>query len=113
MALDVYLSKVRPIEEKRYAVVFTRNITHALIPMAEYLKVYEPIWVPEENNIYQAKDLIPILEKAITKMKKNPARCKKYNPKKAIGTYEEFLLFLSSYLEYCVKYPESFVSISR
>jgi len=92
---------------------FSQNITHNLGAMADEGGFYEALWRPEEVGITQAKQLIPILRKAIADMEDNPARFEKHNAPNGWGLYEHFLPWLRKYLEACLQYPEAVISVSR
>lgn len=107
MSLDVYL------EEERVVNIFERNITHNLIDMAEVAGLYDALWRPEDINIEKADDLIPVLEKGLAKLKKDPNFYKKYSPENGWGSYEGLVNFIEDYLAACKNNPEAKVGVSR
>ncbi len=94
-------------------VVFEANITHNLNLMAREAGIYEACWRPENINVINAKDIIPVLEKGILEMKATPDRFKKFNPDNGWGCYDDFIVWLERYLNACKKYPESEIVVNR
>ena len=107
MSLDVYLIKVKPTS------VYSANITHNLGKMAEKAGIYKALWRPEEIGIKKAKDLIPILEAGLEKLKRKPAYFKKLNPKNGWGSYEDLIEFVENYLAACRENPTAKIEVSR
>lgn len=91
--------------------VFTTNITHNLIKMAEEAGIYKYLWEPEENNITKASQLIEPLENALALLKSKPNHFKKYNDQNNWGTYEDFMDSIEKYLDACKQYPHAEVEI--
>lgn len=92
---------------------FSKNITHNLGDMAEAAGVYEACWRPEELNITQAGHLVPILKLGLHRLKKNPEKYKKLNPKNGWGTYEILVKFVEEYLDACEMNPNAYIEVSR
>jgi len=125
MSLDVYLQGDEIIkkctcshcwnehEHKYREELFWANITHNLNGMADEGGFYEAVWRPEQNGITEAKQLIPILKKAIEDMKAEPERFKRHEPENGWGNYDGFLSWLERYLEACRNYPDANVGVSR
>lgn len=93
--------------------VFEYNITHNLNTMAEKAGIYQHLWRPEELNISYAKDLIEPLRNGLKKLLDNPDYFKTFNPDNGWGDYSGLLRFVEEYLEACIEYPESIISVSR
>lgn len=93
--------------------VYSANITHNLIYMAQEAGIYRELWRPEEIGIKKARELTKPLSQALHELKSNPERFKALNPKNGWGTYEGFVEFLYSLLETCYKYPEAEIESSR
>ncbi len=108
MSLDVTLSC-----HNCGSIRFESNITHNLNLMAEEAGLYGAVWRPEENGVFEAHQLIPILEAGIALMKSDPARFEAFNAKNGWGLYENFLPWLERYLEACRQHPNATVSVSR
>jgi hypothetical protein len=119
MSLDVTLGE--PFIECPYCVdcftddgeLFSANITHNLGKMADAAGIYKACWCPEELGITQAKDLIPILTEGLNKLKFNPGKYKKYDAENGWGLYEHFVPWVEEYLNACIEYPTSTISVSR
>lgn len=107
MSLDVYLMETKPTE------VYWSNITHNLTKMAEEAGIYMALWRPEEIGCKLARDLIPILEDGIKKLKSDPNRFKKHNPPNKWGSYDGLVRFASDYLLACKENPNATIEISR
>ena len=107
MSLDVYLTEMRPL--RRYEA----NITHNLTEMAEAAGIYKALWHPEEIEIKQAGQLIPILEKGLAELKKHPAKYRKLAPENSWGSYEGLVAFVENYLAACKEFPDADVSVWR
>lgn len=101
MSLDFKLTRIEPVE------IYSKNITHNLIIMAELAGLYNILWRPKENGYFKASDIIIKLEKGIKKLKSKPEYFKKYNPKNGWGSYEIFLCFCESLLQACKENKES------
>lgn len=113
MSLDVYLSLNKCPHCGRADEVFGQNITHNLINMADEAGIYGILWMPEENGITTARQLITPLRKAIADMKADPKRFKKHNAGNGWGMYEHFVPWLENYLQACEAMPDAAVSVSR
>lgn len=111
MSLDVYLT-TKDIDGNEIG-VYDSNITHNLGEMANKAGVYYALWRPEEKNWTTAKDITPILEKGLTKLKAKPEYFRKFNPDNEWGSYEGLVEFVESYLEACKKYPSAILKVSR
>lgn len=140
MGLSVYLSRKKWtsydkgktfIEEKE--TVYSGYITHNLGEMAVNAGIYKAIWRPhrliegynipendhqaeykfEKENQVVAKDIIPILETGLAKLKDIPEYFKKYNSSNLWGMYEDFVHFVEDYLEALKKYPDATIRTSR
>lgn len=130
MSLDVYLSD--PTSTYETEDLYSANITHNLGQMAGEAGIYNALWRPyklkpdfidpnnyekemdfESKQIIVAKDLIPIVEKGLNKLKSNPEYFKKFNSPNGWGMYEHFVPFVEDYLEALKQYPEAKVSVSR
>lgn len=120
MSLDFYLKSAKPIKKEcicaecnnkhtreDYEHCFSSNITHNLGAMANAAGIYEALWRPEEIGAKEAKQLIPILEVGLKKLKENPEEYKKHNAPNGWGMYEHFVPFVEEILEACKKYPEA------
>lgn len=92
---------------------YSTNITHNLINMADAAGLYMCLWYPSDIGIYKASQLIPLLEKGIKDMEKNPEMFKEFNAPNGWGTYEQFLPWLKELLAACQEYPNSNVYLSR
>lgn len=93
--------------------VWEGNATHNLTEMADEAGLYKPVWRPEEEGIKQAREMIPILEKGIERMKADPERYKKHNPSNGWGSYEGLIGFLERYLAACREEPDATIRASR
>ena len=107
MSLDVTLRAVRPVN------VYDANITHNLGGMAKAAGIYKALWRPEEIEISQAGQLIPILEKGLKELTKHPVKYKRLNPPNGWGDYEGFVEFVKNYLQACRENPDAMVLANR
>ncbi len=116
MSLDVYLRDSVDDECKccwqQTQDLYWANITHNLNTMADKAWIYEALWHPSEIWAVKAKDIIPLLEKGLKKLKDNPTKYKKYNSKNWWGTYEHFIPFVEDYLEACKWDSEAYIIVS-
>jgi hypothetical protein len=103
MSLDVYLEQS----------VFTRNMTHNLAEMADHAGVYDCIWRPDENNIYEASELVTPLAKGLSLLLSDPEMFKRYNPENGWGSYDTLVRFVAEYLQGCINHPDARVRVSR
>jgi len=111
MSLDVYLN-TKDVDGNEIG-VYDSNITHNLTEMADKAGIYYALWRPEEKGWKQAKDIVPILEKGLTKLKAKPQYYKKFDAENGWGTYKHFVPFVEQYLEACKQYPSAEISVSR
>ena len=93
--------------------VYTSNITHNLVKMAEAAGIYKAVWKPEESGYEIAEELIEPLTRGIAAMKADPEHFKKFNAANDWGKYEDFLPWLEEYLHACQAYPRALISVSR
>lgn len=107
MSLDVSLYVTQPIE------VYTGNITHNLIEMAEAVSLYIPLWRPEDRGWTKASELIEPLRSGLALLQSDPYRFEKYNSKNGWGTYYHLVQFVENYLAACEKYPDAKIEVSR
>lgn len=112
-------------------IAYHANITHNLNKMADEAGIYEALWRPyklktdrvfdtydkelafEESCRIQAKEIIPILEEGIERLKSDPRYFKRFNAENGWGTYEQFLPWVSKYLKACTEYPDAVIEVSR
>ena len=113
MSLDIWLTEKTCECCGRGDEVYDANTTHNLTDMADAADIYGVVWRPEENDINSASDLIPHLEQAIARMKKDPEHFKRFNSPNGWGLYKNFLPWLERLLEACNDYPSAKVSVSR
>lgn len=92
--------------------LYSTNITHNLIAMADEAGIYKALWHPEELGITTAGRLIPIFEMAIVDMKARPDFYKKLNPANGWGSYNVFIPWIAEYLQACKENPEALVRAS-
>lgn len=107
MSLDVYLTKLMPVE------VYTSNITHNLNLMADEAGIYKHLWRPLGIGITKAEQLIQPLEEGLKLLKSDPERFRKLNAPNGWGVYENFVEFVEGYLAACKEYPDATVEVSR
>jgi hypothetical protein len=124
MSLDVYL-KTEPKRVKctcecgnkhtrmQSEELYWANITHNLTKMADKAGIYYALWRPEEKGWKTAKDIIPILEKGLVKLKAKREYFEKFNAENGWGTYEQFVPLVQQYLEACINNPKGIIEISR
>lgn len=107
MSLDFYLTRVQETE------VFSSNITHNLGEMAHKAGIYEALWRPEENGYEYGKDVIPILEEGLKKLKADPEYYKRFDANNGWGLYIHFVPFVEEVLEACKENPDANIHVSR
>jgi len=93
--------------------VYSANITHNLVAMAEEAGIYEHLWLPDEIGITKAAQLVEPLRAGLALMKADPPRFEKHNAKNGWGLYEHFVPWVENYLAACEKNPTADVSVSR
>jgi len=93
--------------------VFSANVTHNMVPMAEEAGLYCFLWRPEDNGIKTAEQLVELLEEGIKKMKSDPRRFKKLNPSNGWGDYDMFVKWLENLLVACKANPTASVRVWR
>ena len=124
MSLDIYLDgepEEMPCEclcgHKHTKTVspeyYHRNITHNLGLMAEEAGIYRCLWRPEELEIHQAGQLVPLLTEGLRLLRSDPERFKKFNSSNGWGSYDGLVEFVAKYLEACEKWPFAKVNASR
>ena len=107
MSLDVYLMQTQPAE------VYSANITHNLNKMAKEAGIYHHLWRPDDIGLFKASELIDPLTKALSLMRSNPEKFKKFDAENKWGVYEDFIRFVREYLKACIKFPDADIEISR
>ena len=112
-ACEKYPDYVIIEEEYEVDYYYTDNITHNLNRMAEEVGIYNYLWRPEEIDIFKAYQLIDPLREGLHKLKMYPDKFKTYNPENGWGTYEQFVKFVSNYLDACYEYPNATIEVSR
>ncbi|MCZ4244949.1 hypothetical protein [Pedobacter punctiformis] len=106
MSLDVYL-------ENRKGIVFSSNITHNLINMADEAGIYRYLWRPEELGVVKAKGLIQPLYDGLVSLREKPDYYRQFNSPNGWGKYEDFLTFVDDYLLACKQNPNAKISTHR
>lgn len=94
-------------------IVYSANITHNLINMADEAEIYKHLWRPDEIGITKAAELIEPLSAGLALLKSAPERFKKFNPENGWGTYDGLVAFVENYLAACEEYPTASVRVSR
>lgn len=121
MSLDVSLIG-QPVKEicyhcgQEYEVeetLYDANITHNLGKMASEANIYYCIWRPEEIGCAFANEIIEPLSKGLADMKARPDHYKQFNASNGWGTYEAFVNWVEDYLNACIEFPYSKISVSR
>lgn len=113
MSLDLYLTRDACPHCGRGDAGWSCNITHNLNKMADEAGIYGVLWLPEENGITTAAQLIEPLRKAIAEMKADPERFKAHNAKNGWGLYENFVPRLEELLVECERTPSAAVRANR
>ena len=113
--------------------VYGANITHNLGKMAEKAGIYEALWRPyqlkegynipeddydaeyefEEANPVKAHEIIEIIEKGLTDMKKRPKHYEKFNSPNGWGMYHNFVPWIEEYLKALKEFPDAQVVCDR
>jgi hypothetical protein len=105
MSLDFSLIRTQP------TVVFDRNITHNLNPMATEAGIYEALWCPNKHGYTKAAQIIPILKEGLEKMKRDPAFFKTFDSENGWGLYIHFVPFVEAVLAACEEYPDADIEV--
>ena len=90
-------------------VVDLGNYTYNVSPM--YYKAFERKGGFRSLDGMRVKKAIPILERAIQRMKDDPKQYKKMNPENGWGDYEGALEYLMDILDGCKKHPKTIIKI--
>ena len=93
--------------------LFEANITHNLGGMATAAGLYKAMWRPEEIGAKLARDIIPILEAGIKRLREIPDKFKMLNPANGWGNYEALLCFTVEYLAACMEHPDAEIHVNR
>lgn len=113
MSLDVFLYEDEDVGDGDAEELYSANITHNLLRMAEAAGIADALWCPDEHGLHTASQLIPILEDGLFLLKDDPARFEQYNASNGWGLYRHFVPFVEKYLAACKKYPCAKVGVSR
>jgi len=81
--------------------------------MADYVGIYAALWRPDENGLTHARQLIPLLEKGLERLRGDRKPCEQFNSSNGWGTWEGLVHFVEEYLAACRAYPDAEISISR
>jgi hypothetical protein len=95
--------------------VYDSNITHNLSKMAREVSenFYKALWRPEEINITQAFQLVPILSDGLKLLLCCPEKYKEYNPDNGWGSYNGLCDFVYNYIKACNEHPDANVKAWR
>jgi hypothetical protein len=107
MSLDVMLTGAIGKE------IYSANITHNLVAMAEAANIYMPLWRPEEIGITKASEIVEPLRAGLALLEAEPEKFEAHNSPNGWGLYKHFVPFVRNYLEACENSPDANVSVSR
>lgn len=121
--------------------VYEANITHNLGKMADAAGLYEAMWRPElvvappevaaqirqlekerrwseaddlkSGRTAKARDLIPLLQAGLARLRGDPQRYQAFNPENGWGNYDGLVRFTADYLAACEEHPDAVVRVSR
>lgn len=110
MSLWIYLNY--PTATYNTEPLYEANITHNLGEMADKAGMYYALWHPDQIGMKRAKEIIPIIESGLEKLKEQPEYFKQFNSPNGWGMYEHFIPFVEKYLEALKEYPESVIETS-
>lgn len=99
--------------ESKPSEIYSANITHNLVPMAEAAGIYQHLWRPEELGISRAAQLVEPLEIGLAKLEADPQAFEQYNSPNGWGNYTDLVDFVIRYLAACKRYPDAAVSVWR
>lgn len=113
MSLDVSLYENCCSACGRSDRVFSRNITHNLVPMAKAAGIYDAVWRPDEIGITTAKQVAQACRDGFGDLFSNPKKYHTYDPENGWGDYDDLVRFMSVYLSACAKWPDALVEALR
>lgn len=93
--------------------VFSLNITHNLVEMAQEAGLYEALWRPEEIGVSTASDLIPKLENGLVTLIFEKERLLPFRPDNKWGSHDALLWFVRECLRAAQKFPSAEVISCR
>ncbi|GBQ86015.1 hypothetical protein AA14337_3218 [Acetobacter malorum DSM 14337] len=93
--------------------VFSLNITHNLVEMAQEAELYEALWRPEEIGVSTASDLIPKLENGLVTLILEKERLLQFSPDNKWGSHDALLGFVRECLRAAQKFPSAEVISCR
>ncbi len=108
MSLDVHL-----ICDHCNSTIFSRNITHNLVPMAKYLGCYYALWRPEEIEVTKASQIIKTLAEALSRSDADHKALVDMNPPNGWGDADGFIDFLNAYHDACINNRNATILVSR
>jgi len=92
--------------------VYSVNITHNLIPMAEAAGIYRPLWRPEECGIVTAAQLAEAIAEGAARLRDTPALAA-LNPENGWGSWDILVEEVAGILAACWRWPDATVEASR
>ena len=114
MSLDVDLMVTQPTS------VYSSNITHNLVRMANAVKLdevdltlYDILWRPDEHGFTHANEIAALLDIGWNILLSDPEKYKRYNPENGWGSYEGLCDFVYRYRNACWDNPDAKLSVSR
>lgn len=93
--------------------VYSRNITHNLVKMADAAGIYKHLWRPDELGITRAAQLVEPLREGLKRLIADPDKFRTFNPPNKWGSYDGLIEFVNEYLTACEVHPTADVSVSR
>jgi len=104
MSLDFSIKKIKMVE------VYSGNYTHNVIPMWTKAGIYDDLYNSQGKKV---KDIILNLKKGLIKMKRNPNKYLKLNPKNGWGEYYTAMEFLEEIIKNCEENLNGKIEISK
>ena len=100
-------------EYEEQELLYDTNITHNLSEMASKAGIYESLWTPEKIGAKYARDIIKKIEKGLFNLKAKPEYFEKFNSPNGWGMYNQFVPFVSDYLDALKANPDAEICVSR
>lgn len=110
-AKDLYPNHNVQLQQFSTNQLWSGNITHNLVKMAQAVGVYHHLWRPSEIGITNAEQLVEPLKDALSELLVNRKKYEVFNDSNGWGTYDQFLNFIFAYIKACTLYPTAKIGV--